>query len=165
MEHLAIAMLYSDGLAALKTIEIQQRVLQQFEPNLSVVLNSWPLASLNDAAQFEISHRQAAKADVLFLAISDASGPLDQLNPWLDLVLTSDPNHSHSRALIVLLGIVDQPSDGHDQLVTRFREQAASAGIDCFVHYYETSPDQNENPPSSPPVIEPGKEPRWGINE
>jgi hypothetical protein len=136
VDQLNTAVVYSDQVSAAKALEIHRWVLRQVGPNGPVTTTWWDLEWLKEQDLFESSCRQAAQADILFVAVRASDSFSEELKFWLAGVLRGRARGE--RALIALL-----QTDGRmPGVITAVEEylhrQAESAGVEYFPHRYSS---------------------------
>jgi len=172
---LKTAVVYSDKTAANKAMEIHRWVVQQVDPNCPVMTTWWDIDWLKEQDLFEASCRQAAGADLLFVAVPAAAEFSHELRAWLAAVLRG--NSTGDRALIAVLETDGGPPAGCTAVEEYLHEQADRAGVEYFPHRYALlSDDQADSqdlhehateaaPPRPDIAMQVDGVQHWGLNE
>jgi hypothetical protein len=164
-DHLNIAVVYSDDTSLNKAVEIQRRVLQEFDSD-HVHSAWWAMESLQREELFEYARHEAAGVDILFVAIPSSMDLSFRIKTWLAAVL--EENSRKGCALVALLGSTDDPSSGYAEAEDYLHELAERSGIKYFVYWYQLPPAQSSSLLDfslGTSALTPDAVQRWGLNE
>jgi hypothetical protein len=161
-----LVMAFSGNSALHPVLDAHQMICRQLQPEFRVEESWWNVHALAHPSLRDVTVADAARADIILIALHNATDPLWMLRAWVDA--WSNRREMHEGALVLLLPTLSEEASNSSSIEEYLHEAARIAPMDFFV---------NTPPPS---LIERTHAPRrlaaklpcssestrcWGINE
>lgn len=136
-----IIVVYETFVSAARALRACELLRQEIPPDVSMRINAWRIASLEDDAESQLAASSASLADVILLSTSGRISPPPVLHHWLDLWLSQ--RISSPTALFAIFG--EHLTPAAVATATILQRKSSSNGIDFFMHPTH-QPDQSAAP-------------------
>jgi len=161
-----LVMVFSNYTALHPVLDAHQMICRQLQPECRVEESWWNFHALAHPSLREVTVADAARADIILIALHNATDPLWMLRAWVDA--WSNRRATDDGALVLMLPTPSAKAGSFGSTEEYLRQAARMASMDFFVNAPPISMTEQGCAPSglAAKLPYPSESTRcWGINE
>lgn len=113
-------------------LDAYEMICRQLQPEFRVEESWWNLHALAHPSLRDVTVADAARADIILIALHNATDPLWMLRAWVDA--WTNRRETEEGALVLLLPTPSEEASNSGSIEVYLREAARSAAMDFFVN-------------------------------